>query len=82
MLRTTGQYALISIVLITSIIAILQLAFKVPEDSLGGHAFHTYRLTSPDDRCQMFFCYYSRVVIVLYGLFTCIFNAAMIISAD
>lgn len=26
-----------------------QLAFKVPEDHLGGHAFHTYRLTSPDN---------------------------------
>ena len=28
----------------------LQLAFKVPETHLGGHAFHTYRLTSPDNR--------------------------------
>ena len=28
----------------------LQLAFKVPEEHLGGHAFHTYRLTSPDKR--------------------------------
>jgi hypothetical protein len=27
-----------------------QLAFKVPEESLGGHAFHTYRLESPDNR--------------------------------
>jgi 4-hydroxy-tetrahydrodipicolinate reductase len=29
----------------------LQLAFKVPEAHLKGHAFHTYRLTSPDNRC-------------------------------
>mmetsp|Transcript_13664 Transcript_13664/g.22770 ORF Transcript_13664/g.22770 Transcript_13664/m.22770 type:complete len:278 (-) Transcript_13664:847-1680(-) len=27
-----------------------QLAFNVPEDALGGHAFHTYTLTSADKR--------------------------------
>lgn len=30
---------------------ILQLEFGVPEAGLGGHAFHTYQLLSPDGRC-------------------------------
>jgi 4-hydroxy-tetrahydrodipicolinate reductase len=32
-----------------------QLAFKVPEEHLPGHAFHTYTLTSPDGTVQFEF---------------------------
>eukprot|EP00658_Telonema_sp_P-2_P006753 TRINITY_DN12549_c0_g1_i2.p1 TRINITY_DN12549_c0_g1~~TRINITY_DN12549_c0_g1_i2.p1 ORF type:complete len:130 (+),score=24.46 TRINITY_DN12549_c0_g1_i2:1-390(+) len=32
-----------------------QLAFGVPEEALGGHAWHTYSLTSQDDAVQFEF---------------------------
>merc|ERR1719345_428969 len=32
-----------------------QLAFGVPEEALGGHAFHTYTLTSSDESVQFQF---------------------------
>ena len=33
--------------------SLLQLGFGVPEAGLGGHAFHTYQLLSPDGRYEV-----------------------------
>ncbi len=32
-----------------------QLEFGVPQEFLGGHAFHTYQVISPDGSCELQF---------------------------